>query len=140
MRQLAFAIILAVSLLSSGCALIPGHKFVDPARDWNARSGQLAYHGRHRVIIGEVLVRFSARGDFELTFTKGPGLVLLLMRTDPEFARVQGAMVGLPWSGQIAQAPPRMKGWLQLRDRILRSPKEKTVRVNEAGDTFLAHF
>ena len=46
-------------------------------------------------------------GDFELTFSKGPGVNLLTMRTDPTFARVQGPLTRIPWSGPIQQPPAR---------------------------------
>src|ERR1700694_2351258 len=49
------------------------HHFLDPSRDWRARNGQLLYRGKKTTLIGEVLVRFSKAGDFELTFTNGPG-------------------------------------------------------------------
>src|SRR5476651_1232136 len=42
------------------------HQFAGPALDWQARNGQLLYHGRKTTLIGEVLVRFSKAGDLEL--------------------------------------------------------------------------
>ena len=52
-----------------------------PSRELGLRAiGQLAYRGQKTSLIGEVLVRFSNRGDFELTFTKGPGVTLLVMQ------------------------------------------------------------
>ena len=42
-------------------------------REWQARSGQLLYRNARTTLIGDVLVRFSKSGDFELTFSKGPG-------------------------------------------------------------------
>jgi hypothetical protein len=120
-----------------GCAI---HQFAEPTRQWTTRSGQLSYHGAKRAIIGEVLVRFSNRGDFELTFTKGPGVALLLVRTDPQFARVQGPLVGLPWSGPIAQPSARARGWLALREEILRNPQKQTLRLRDGGETFVLRF
>src|SRR5438105_9475841 len=130
-------VILALVLGCSGCAI---HQFTEPTRQWTTRSGQLSYHGLQLAFIGEVLVRFSTRGDFELTFTKGPGVTLLFVRTDPEFARVQGPLVGLPWSGPIASPPARARGWLALRREILRNPLKPAVRVSESGETFLLRF
>lgn len=124
-------------MLLSGCAI---HQFALPSHEWTTRSGQLLYHGKKRVIIGEVLVRFSDRGDFELTFTKGPGVSLLTMNTDPQFARVQGLLVGLPWSGPIAQPPARAKGWLALRAEILRSPQSQTFRAGVGDENFIVRF
>jgi len=130
-------VILALVLGCSGCAI---HQFAEPTRQWRTRSGQLSYHGPKRAFIGEVLVRFSTRGDFELTFTKGPGVTLLLLRSDPEFARIQGPLAGLPWSGPVASPPARARGWLALRGEILRNPQKPTVRASEGGETFVLRF
>src|SRR5438552_18074383 len=108
MRRVAI-VVLALALGCSGCAI---HQFAVPTRQWSNRSGQLSYHGTKRAFIGEVLVRFSTRGDFELTFTKGSCVTLLLLRSDPEFARIQGPLAGLPWSGPVASPPARARGWL----------------------------
>src|SRR5207247_10969703 len=89
------ASILALALILSSCAI---HQFALPSRTWTARNGQLSYHGKKTSLIGEVFVRYSDRGDFELTFSKGPGVTLLVMRTDPAFARVQGPLARIPWS------------------------------------------
>ena len=126
-----------LALLLAGCAI---HQFAEPSREWTTRSGQLSYRGKKRAIIGEVLVRFSNRGDFELTFTKGPGVSMLTMHTDPQFARVQGLLVGLPWSGPIAQSPVRARGWLALREEILRSPQSQTFRTRAGDENFLMRF
>lgn len=135
MRRIALLLAFAITL--SSCAI---HQFAQPSRAWTTRSGQLSYHGKKRALIGEVLVRFSNRGDFELTFTKGPGLTLLSMHTDPQFARVDGPLVGLPWSGPIAQPPARAAGWLALRREILRNPQNPNIRVSENAETFVLHF
>ncbi|PZR74495.1 MAG: hypothetical protein DLM52_09345 [Chthoniobacterales bacterium] len=130
----------AVALLAfllAGCAI---HQFAQPSREWTTRNGQLLYHGKKRVIIGEVLVRFSNHGDFELTFTKGPGVSMLTMHTDPQFARVQGLLVGLPWSGPIAQPPARARGWLALREEILRNPRGQTFRARAGDESFIVRF
>ena len=126
-----------LALLLAGCAI---HQFAAPSREWTTRSGQLSYHGKKRAIIGEVLVRFSNRGDFELTFTKGPGVSLVTMRTDPQFARVQGPLAGLPWSGPISQPPLRARGWLALREQILRNPQNQTFRVKSGDESFVVRF
>ncbi|MBV9007869.1 MAG: hypothetical protein JO354_01715 [Verrucomicrobia bacterium] len=129
--------ILVLALLFAGCAI---HQFAAPNREWITRNGQLSYHGKKRALIGEVLVRFSNRGDFELTFTKGPGVSLLTLRTDPQFARVQGLLVGLPWSGPISHPPARARGWLALREEILRNPRGQTFRAREGDERFIVRF
>ena len=68
-----------------------------------------------------MLVRFSKGGDFELTFTKGPGVALLQVRQDANFASVKGPLARGSWSGPMAQAPARLRGWLQLREKLMAS-------------------
>src|SRR6266446_5655084 len=135
MGRIAWMLIVALGL--SGCAI---HQFVQPSHAWTARNGQLSYHGPKTSLIGEVLVRYSTRGDFELTFSKGPGVTLLTMRTDPAFARVQGPLARIPWSGPLQQPPARASGWLALRQEILRNPQKRIVRVSEGSETFVLRF
>jgi len=133
---IAFALV-AVGLTS--CQTIR-HHFLDPSRDWQARSGQLLYRGKKTTLIGEVLVRFSKAGDLELTFTKGPGIVLLELRQDEKFASVRGPLARPGWSGPSAQPPPRLRGWLQLRELLLASGDKTSVRQSVGGETFIFRF
>lgn len=111
-----------------------------PATDWKARTGQLLYHGRKTTLIGEVLVRFSNRGDFELTFTKGPGVTLLTVRQDAAFVRVSGPLARGSWSGSAAQAPQRLRGWVELRDVLMKSGDQALVSHSSGSETFRFHF
>ena|ERR1700736_403144 len=123
----------------TGCALLSRHQFTEPSRDWQARSGQLLYRSKKRTLIGEVFVRFSKNGDFELTFSKGP-VTLLVITQDASFARIKGALAGPGWSGPVAQAPKRLRGWLALRDQLIRSPDRPTIRYSADAETFLFRF
>lgn len=121
----------------TSCAIIPRHYFVDPSRDWQARSGQLMYRTAKTTLIGEVLVRFSKTGEFELTFSKGPGVTLLVLRQNDSFAQVTGALAHIGWSGPIEHAPKQLRGWLQLRDKIIHAPDQKSIRHVAGRETFL---
>jgi hypothetical protein len=116
------------------------HQFVGPARDWQARNGQLLYHGKRTTLIGEVLVRFSKSGDFELTFTKGPGVALLEVRQDANFASVKGPLARGGWSGPTGQTPARLRGWLQLREKLMASMDKSSVSHSAGGETFTFRF
>lgn len=131
------ALLLAIGFCLGGCV---SHQFAQPSHAWTARNGQLAYHGPKTSLIGEVLVRYSSRGDFELTFSKGPGVTLLTMHTDPNFARIQGPLARMPWSGPIQEPPVRAAGWLALRAEVLRHPDKKFVRVSKGSETFVLRF
>lgn len=115
------------------------HQFAAPAANWQTRSGQLAYHGPRMSLIGEVTVRYSGAGDFELTFTKGPGVALLTLRQDATFGEVSGPLARGAWSGPLTTAPARLRGWLALRDKILAGGK-LNVSYSAAGESFNLRF
>ena len=134
-------IVIALAIVDlTACATISRHQFAQPARDWQARSGQLLYRGAGTALIGEVLVRFSKSGDFELIFSKGPGVTLLTLRQDGAFAEVKGVLVRGGWSGPVDQVPKQLRGWLEIRDKLLRAQDQKSVRHVAGSETFLFHF
>jgi hypothetical protein len=142
MKESRRQIVAILSVLAFGltsCETIR-HHFVDPARDWQAKNGQLMYRGKRTTLIGEVLVRFSKAGDLELTFTKGPGVTLLEVRQDANFASVRGPLARGGWSGPSAQAPARLRGWLQLREKLMASGDQPMVRHSAGDETFIFRF
>ena len=116
------------------------HRFAESTRDWQTRSGQLLYRNATTTLIGEALVRFSGSGDFELTFSKGPGLTLLTLRQDANIAEVKGAMSGRGWSGPVDRAPQQLRGWLGLREKIVQAQDRQSIRHTAGAETFLLRF
>jgi hypothetical protein len=98
------------------------------------------YRTPKTTLIGEAVVRFSKTGDFELTFSKGPGITLFSLRQDPAYAEFNANLTGRHWSGLIAQAPAQLRGWLGLRDQFLSAPDRKTLRYASGTETFLFRF
>ncbi len=127
---------LAIVDLAS-CATMSRHQFAQPTAAWQVRSGQLLYRAANTTLIGEVVVRSSNTGDFELTFSKGPGITLLSLREDADFAEAKGPLAGPGWSGQIARAPKQLRGWLGLRDAIMHAQDRHLVRHAAGTETFL---
>ena len=138
-RRLGGLTLICAMLSLTSCA-ISLHQFAGPARDWQARSGQLLYRTSKTTLIGEVLVRFSKTGGFELTFSKGPGVTLLTVEQDETFAQIKGALAHGGWSGATATAPHRLLGWLGLRDELMRSQDKQLVRYVSGGETFIFRF
>lgn len=116
------------------------HQFVQPEPDWQTRIGQLQYRSPKTSLIGEVLVRYSSAGDFELIFTKGPGVTLLTVRQDAKFVRVSGLLARGSWSGQPNDAPARLRGWVSLREVLLRDRTKSLVRQAVGSDNFTFAF
>jgi hypothetical protein len=136
-----FAPFLAITFFCIiSCTTISHHEFSEPANEWQTKSGQLMYRTPNTTLIGETLVRFSKTGDFELTVTKGPGITLLSLRQDATFAAVKGGLARQGWSGFVGQAPPQLRGWLELRDQFLRAPDQRTVRYASGNETFIFRF
>lgn len=132
-------LISAVLLLLPGCETVR-HQFAGPSRDWQARNGQLLYRGKRTTLIGEVLVRFSKAGDFELTFSKGPGVTLLEIRQDATNFNVKGPLAGVKWSGSTANAPAHLRGWLQLREKLMALGDKPSLTHSYGGETFTFRF
>ncbi len=137
----AFLLFFAIAVFCvTSCATISNHAFSEPTLGWRIKSGQLMYRSPKTTLIGDALVRFSKTGDFELTLSKGPGIMLLSLRQDATFAKITGAFARQGWSGPVAQAPPQLRGWLGLRDQLLHAPNQKTLRYTAGNETFLFRF
>ena len=133
-----FVLLVVLGLAFSSCGTI--HEFIGPSPDWQARNGQLLYHGKRTTLIGEVLVRFSKAGDFELTFTKGPGVTLLEIRQDATNFNIRGPLVGVRWSGTTARAPAHLRGWLELREKLMALGDKTSLTHSYRGEKFTFRF
>ncbi len=124
----------------TSCTTLAHHQFSEPAAGWRTKTGQLLYATPGRTLIGDVIVRFAKTGDFQLIVSKGPGITLLSLRQDAGFAEVKGFFAGRGWTGPVQQAPPPLRGWLELRDQFLSAPERKVVRYKTGDETFLFRF
>jgi hypothetical protein len=138
------------SFCVTSCVTTSRHQFSEPAGNWQTKSGQLMYRTANTTLTGDVLVRFSKGGDFELTFSKGPGVTLLFLRQDATFAEVKGLFAKAGWSGSVEQAPKPLRVWLSLRDKLIHSlatgrvrptgGQDQVVRYAAGNETFLFRF
>ena len=138
-RPLPHLLLLLAILGLTSCQTLR-HQFLEPAPDWQAKVGQLQYRGPRTSLIGEVLVRYSSKGDFELTFSKGPGVTLLTVRQDDKFVRVSGPLARGSWSGPPNETPVRLHGWVSLRAVLMRAKSEPLVRQTVGPDRFTFAF
>ncbi|HEY6111749.1 MAG TPA: hypothetical protein VIV62_04485 [Chthoniobacterales bacterium] len=137
MRSLA-ALGMTIWLVS--CATTSHHQFAEPTSTWHTRAGQLLYAAPNRTVIGDVVVRYSDAGDIELNLFKGPGVTLLSLREDTSFAEVSGPMARGGWSGRIDRAPKQLRGWLELRDKLIQSQDRHVIRHVAGMEAFLFRF
>lgn len=144
MSHRIFLKFLAISCASciglTGCATMPAHQFAEPTSNWQTKTGQLMYRTPQTTLIGDVLVRYSKVGDFELTVSKGPAVTLLSLRQDATFAEVKGPFVRGGWSGPAKQAPHQLRGWVGLRNKLIHSQDRRTVQYAADNETFLFRF
>jgi hypothetical protein len=140
MRKMALAALIVVLGLTglTSCATTSTHQFAAPAANWQTRTGQLAYQGPKMSLIGEVVARTSANGEMELTFSKGPGVNLLTLRQDAQFASAEGPLARGRWSGPTASAPERLRGWFALREKIIAGGS--SVRLVRGAESFRLRF
>ena len=131
--------LLAVSLTACQTTM-PARQFAEPATGWQTKTGQLAYADARMSLIGEVLVRYSKSGDFELTFTKAGGITLLTVRQDANFAQAEGPLARGRWSGRTADAPARLRGWFELRDKFVSARGSSAIRHQSGEQSFTLRF
>jgi hypothetical protein len=133
--------IMALAIIDlTSCGTTPAHQFSETAPNWQTKTGQLMYRTPQTTLIGDVIVRYSKSGDFELTVSKGPGVTLLALRQDATFAQINGPFARGGWSGPVEQAPPQLRGWLGVRDKLIASQNRRIVRYIAGNETFLFRF
>ncbi|MEO8438673.1 MAG: hypothetical protein ABI540_00470 [Spartobacteria bacterium] len=137
---LSSSLFLVLTLFGLASCQTLRHQFIQPAPDWESKIGQLQYRSPKTSLIGEVLVRYSSTGDFELTFSKGPGVTLLTVRQDAKFVRVSGPLARGSWSGPPNEAPARLRGWVSLREFLLRDKGQSLIRQSAGSDRFTFAF
>lgn len=138
-RRLLLPFLASAALGLASCQTAQ-HEFVPPEPGWETRVGQLQYRSARTSLIGDVLVRYSNAGDFELTFSKGPGLILLTVRQNEKFVRVSGPLARGSWSGAPRNAPVHLRDWVSLRAVLLREKTQALVRQTVGTDSFTFAF
>jgi predicted small lipoprotein YifL len=100
-------------LALAGCA--GPLKFPSPNSKWRNSVGQLQYSNPKRSIIGDVLVVWQDSRDFQFEFTHGP-VTLMKLQVNNDIARVESALVRMPWQGHASHPPKPLRSWIALRD------------------------
>lgn len=114
LRGAGFLIVACLALMLLGCQT--PQAFPTPGADWTTHTGQLQYRSAEgRSVIGDVVLRSSPAGDFQLDFRSGPGFPLLRIWQSGASARAEGVFARGTWQGRAAVAPAPLHGWMQLR-------------------------
>jgi len=75
----------------TNCATTPQHQFTEPAGSWQVRSGQLLYRAPATTLIGDVIIRSSKSGDFELDVFKRSGRAIVISAAGRRLRRSERA-------------------------------------------------
>ncbi len=122
-----------IFLALASCQTTSDHQFATPSPAWTTKSGQLSYQSPTVSLIGEILVRYSKDGAMEFTFSKGPGVNLLVLRQDTGFGSATGPMARGSWAGPVAEAPEHLRGWFVLREQIVAGRKSIQTKAGDAS-------
>jgi hypothetical protein len=126
--------------LLSGCQTART-SFPAPGADWQTFAGQLHYtSATGRSIIGDVVIRRSPHGDFQLEFASGPGFPLMRIWQSGEVARAEGALARGSWQGPANKPPKRLEGWFHLRETFAHQTHPRQLSANQGGEHFAFHF
>lgn len=79
------------------------------------RIGQLRYATGGRSVVGDIILRSLAAGDYDLSFSKG-GVTVLELQTRGHNITATGLLVRGGWSGAAARAPSPLKPWAMLKE------------------------
>ncbi len=131
-----------------GGALLPGcasfghnNAFPSPGADWQSFQGQLLYrNAAGKAIIGDVVIRRSQHGDFQLEFQSGPGFPLMRLWQSGDLARAEGVFARGAWQGSASKPPRHLKGWFKLRDRFANQAHPTHLAFDQNGEHFVFHF
>lgn len=134
----AAAMLLAFAFF--GCQSMTGSGgFPNPGPDWKTYQGQLHYtSSTGRSVIGDVVIRRSPQGDFQLEFFAGSGIPLIRLWEAGQTARAEGLLARGSWQGSVAHPPRALEGWVALPGRF--SAHGQKASVSAGGDRFVFHF
>ena len=80
--------------------------------------------GPEMSLIGEVLVRSSASGELELTFSKGPGVRFCTVRQDDKFGECRRSARAWCLVGSARECAGALRGWFALREILLAADRQ----------------
>jgi hypothetical protein len=106
-----FVVLLAVTLL--GCRSVSELSGLGP--EAKTRIGQLRYATGQRSIVGDIVLRNLAAGDYDLSFSKS-GVTVLQLQTRGAEMTATGLLAGGGWSGVADHAPSPLRPWAMLKE------------------------
>ncbi len=102
-------------MVLAGCQTVGELPVLGP--EARTRSGQLSFTTSARSVIGDVILRSLANGDYDLFFSKA-GIEVLQIQVRGIRMTATGLMARNGWTGSIGNAPRPLKPWAMLKEII----------------------
>jgi hypothetical protein len=77
----------------------------------------MLYQTTHTSVVGDVILRTQASGDYDLVFSKGGAQVLQIQAHDGELV-VTGLFAKNGWRGPVDHAPGILRSWALLKQVV----------------------
>jgi hypothetical protein len=110
-----YLLLFCLALLFSACQTVnelPGLGATAKKHD-----GQMLYQTTHTSVVGDVILRTQASGDYDLVFSKGGAQVLQIQAHDGELV-VTGLFAKNGWRGPVDHAPGILRSWALLKQVV----------------------
>jgi hypothetical protein len=110
-----YLLLFCLALLFSACQTVnelPGLGATAKNHD-----GQMLYQTTHTSVVGDVILRTQASGDYDLVFSKGGAQVLQIQAHDGKLV-VTGLFAKNGWNGPVERTPGILRSWALLKQVV----------------------
>jgi len=130
-----FLPIFFLALLLSACQSV--NELPGLGSNAKTHDGQMVYQTSRTSIVGDVILRTSPNGDYDLVFLKGGVQVLQVQAHGGELVAT-GLFAGNGWTGPVERAQGPLRSWALLRQVVPYFDSTQTSAEN--GKTWSATF
>jgi hypothetical protein len=140
LRSFLASILLAAAALGLAGCQTPA-TFPTPTAEWQSLSGQMQHIAPNgKSVIGDVVIRRSKQGDFQLELSSGPGVPLMRIFQAEGRGRAEGVMARGSWQGDPTRAPKHLRGWFRLAHVFSVKGHNRDLKITEEGEQFVFRF
>jgi len=104
-----------LALLFSACQTV--NELPGLGANTKKHDGQMVYQTTHTSLVGDVILRTQASGDYDMIFSKGGAQVLQIQAHDGKLV-VTGLFAKNGWTGPVDHAPGVLRSWALLKQVV----------------------
>jgi hypothetical protein len=104
-----------LALLFSACQTV--NELPGLGADARNHDGQMVYQTTHTSIVGDVILRTRASGDYDLIFSKSGAQVLQIQAHGDQLVAT-GLLARNGWTGPLDRTPGVLKSWALLKQVV----------------------